>query len=351
MLKSAEMITLGIETSCDETAVAILRDGHEILASSVYSQVDLHARYGGVVPEIASRDHLKKLPYLVEETLGEAGIGWCDIDLVGVTYGPGLIGPLVVGVSYAKGLSVALGVPFVGVHHLAAHLFAHRLSYPDVPPPFLGLIVSGGHTELVVVKDWDDFRVVGTTRDDAAGEALDKLGRLVGLGYPAGPAIDALARKGDPEAIPFPRPMLGEGFDMSFAGLKTAAVRWLKEHPHPNLSDLCASYLEAIVDVLVDKAIRAARIYELRRIVVVGGVAANSRLREVFPTRAAERGMEVFFPPRELCTDNAAMVAACAHFRFAERGHRDPLSLSPDANLPLEGWGKAAVPEGPDGGG
>lgn len=337
------MITLGIETSCDETAVALLRDGKEILANVLYSQVDLHARYGGVVPELASRDHLKKLPYLVEEALREAGIGWREVELVGVTHGPGLIGPLVVGVSYAKGLCVALDIPLVGVHHLAAHLFAHRLSHPEINPPFLGLIVSGGHTELVVVREWDDLRVIGTTRDDAAGEALDKLGRLVGLGYPAGPAIDNLARRGDPHAIPFPRPMLGEGFDMSFAGLKTAAVRWLRDHPHPDLPDLCASYLEAIVDVLVDKAIRAARIYGLSRIVVVGGVAANSRLREVFPGKAAERGMEVTFPPPELCTDNAAMVAACAHFRFAERNHRDPLSLSPDANLPLDGWGKSGA--------
>ncbi|MGY4707798.1 tRNA (adenosine(37)-N6)-threonylcarbamoyltransferase complex transferase subunit TsaD [Candidatus Bipolaricaulota sp. J31] len=344
------MITLGIETSCDETAVALLRDGCEILVNVVYSQADLHARYGGVVPEIASRDHVKKIPYLMEGALAEAGIDWGEIGLVGVTYGPGLIGPLVVGVSYAKGLCVALDLPLVGVHHLAAHLFAHRLVHPDVPPPFLGLIVSGGHTELVVVKSWDEFRVIGTTRDDAAGEALDKLGRLVGLGYPAGPTIDALAREGDPAAIPFPRPMLGEGFDTSFAGLKTAAVRWLKDHPHPDLRDLCASYLEAIVDVLVDKAIRAARIYELERIVVVGGVAANSRLREVFPTRAAERGMRVFFPPPELCTDNAAMVAACAHYRFAERGHRDPLSLSPEANLPLDGWGTDEADGGdPDG--
>jgi N6-L-threonylcarbamoyladenine synthase len=343
------MITLGIETSCDETAVAILRDRDEILANTIYSQVDLHARYGGVVPELASRDHLKKLPYLVEEALGKAKVSWKEIELVGVTYGPGLIGPLVVGVSYAKGLSVALDVPFVGVHHLAAHLFAHRLAYPNVPPPFLGLIVSGGHTELVVVKDWDDFRVIGTTRDDAAGEALDKLGRLVGLGYPAGPTIDSLAREGDAKAIPFPRPMLGEGFDTSFAGLKTAAVRWLKDHPHPDLKDLCASYLEAIADVLVDKAIRAARIYELERIVVVGGVAANSRLREVFPDLAAERGMKVFFPPPELCTDNAVMVAACAYYRFAERGHCDPLFLSPEANLPLDGWGAGEMDIGAQG--
>ncbi len=332
------MIVLGIETSCDETAVALLEDGGRIRANLIYSQVDLHARYGGVVPELASRDHLKKLPYLAEEALGEAGIGWEGVGLVGVTYGPGLIGPLVVGVSYAKGLSVALGIPFVGVHHLAAHLFAHRLAHPEAGPPFLGLIVSGGHTELVLVPSWDEFHVIGATRDDAAGEALDKLGRLVGLGYPAGPAMDRLAREGDPEAIPFPRPMLGEGFDMSFAGLKTAAVRWLRDHPHPDLRDLCASYLEAIVDVLADKSLRAAKRFGMKRIVVVGGVAANSRLREVLPERARERGIEVFFPPVELCTDNAAMVAACAWHRFQRRGG-DPLDLSPRADLPLDGWG------------
>lgn len=332
------MLVLGIETSCDETAVAVLEEGRKILANLVYSQADLHARYGGVVPEAASRDHLRKLPVLAQEALGKAGVTWKDIGLVGVTYGPGLIGPLLVGVSYAAGVALACEVPLVGVNHLAAHLFALRLMDPPVEPPFLGLIASGGHTLLVAVPHFGEYQVVGSTRDDAAGEALDKFGRLLGLPYPAGPHIDALAQRGDPTRIPFPRPMLESGLDMSFAGLKTAAVYWLKEHPGAPLPDLCASFLEAVVEVLVEKALRAARRFQFKRIAVAGGVAANRRLRELFPERAASRGMEVFFPPPELCTDNAATVAACAFHRYHELGLSDPLSLSPDASLPLHGW-------------
>ncbi|MCS7240178.1 MAG: tRNA (adenosine(37)-N6)-threonylcarbamoyltransferase complex transferase subunit TsaD [Candidatus Bipolaricaulota bacterium] len=332
------MVVLGIETSCDETGVALVRDGQEILTNLVYSQTDLHARYGGVMPEAASRDHLRKLPALVTEALQKAGIPWNEVDLVGVTYGPGLIGPLLVGVSYAAGVALALDVPLVGVNHLAAHLFALKLADPPVDPPFLGLIASGGHTLLVAVPAWGEYRVVGGTRDDAAGEALDKFGRLLGLPYPAGPKIDALAKEGDPQAIPFPRPMLESGLDMSFAGLKTAAIYWLRDHPGAPLPDLCASFLEAVIEVLVEKALRAARRFQFKRIAVAGGVAANRRLREVFPARAATRGVEVFFPPRELCTDNAAIVAACAHHRYAVLNISDPLSLSPDANLPLHGW-------------
>jgi N6-L-threonylcarbamoyladenine synthase len=332
------MIVLGIETSCDETAVAILRDGREILANLVYSQTDLHARYGGVMPEAASRNHLRKLPYLVEEALAGSEIGWDQLDLVGVTYGPGLVGPLLVGMSHAAGIAVARDVPLVGVNHLAAHLFAHKLSEPEAGPPFLGLIVSGGHTLLVRVLRWGEYKVVGGTRDDAAGEALDKVGRLLGLGYPAGPRMDELAKEGDPAAIAFPRPLIESGLDMSFAGLKTAAVYWLRDHPTTPVPDLCASYLEAAVDVLTEKAIRAARRLALDRIVVVGGVAANRRLREVLPERAAARGLSVHFPPRDLCTDNAAIVAACAHHRFAELGHPGSLTLSPDPNLSLDGW-------------
>ncbi|MBC7318196.1 tRNA (adenosine(37)-N6)-threonylcarbamoyltransferase complex transferase subunit TsaD [Candidatus Bipolaricaulota bacterium] len=332
------MIVLGIETSCDETAVALVRDGREILVNLVYSQTDLHARYGGVVPEAASRDHLRKLPVLVQEALTKARLSWNDVDLVGVTYGPGLIGPLLVGVSYAAGVALARDVPLVGVNHLAAHLFALRLMDPPVEPPFLGLIASGGHTLLVAVPRWGEYQVVGGTRDDAAGEALDKFGRLLGLPYPAGPKIDALASEGDPNAVPFPRPMLESGLDMSFSGLKTAAVYWLREHSTASLPDLCASFLEAVVEVLVEKALRAARRFRFERIAVAGGVAANRRLREVFPERASARGMLVFFPPPELCTDNAATVAACAFHRYHELGISDPLSLSPDANLPLHGW-------------
>lgn len=332
------MIVLGIETSCDETAVALLRDGRESLANLVYSQADLHARYGGVMPEAASRDHLRKLPALVKEALGRAGLSFLDVDLVGVTYGPGLIGPLLVGVSYAAGVALARGIPLVGVNHLAAHLFALRLSDPPVDPPFLGLVVSGGHTLLCAVPSWGQYQVVGGTRDDAAGEALDKFGRLLGLPYPAGPKIDELSQGGDPQTVPFPRPMLEAGLEMSFAGLKTAAVYWLRDHPRASKPDLCASYLEAVVEVLVEKALRAAKRFEFSRIGVVGGVAANRRLRQVFPARAGERGIQVFFPPAELCTDNAATVAACAHHRYRELGRADHLSLAPDANLPLHGW-------------
>ncbi len=332
------MLVLGIETSCDETAVAIVEDGQRIRANLVYSQADLHGRYGGVVPEAASRDHLRKIPALAQEALAAAKASWADIDVVGVTYGPGLIGPLLVGVSYAAGVALARGLPLVGVNHLAAHLFALRLSEPPVEPPFLGLIVSGGHTLLVAVPRWGEYQVVGGTRDDAAGEALDKFGRLVGLPYPAGPHIDALAQEGDPTRIPFPRPMLESGLDMSFAGLKTAAIYWLREHPGAPLSDLCASFLEAVVEVLVEKTLRAARRFQFNRIVVAGGVAANRRLRQVFPPRAAERGMTVFFPPPALCTDNAANVAACAHQRYTVLGRSEPLSLAPDANLPLHQW-------------
>ncbi len=332
------VIVLGIETSCDETAVAALRDGQEILSSVVYSQTDLHSRYGGVMPEAASRDHLRKLPSLAREALILAGIGWDEIRLVGVTYGPGLVGPLLVGMSYAAGVAVARQVPLVGVNHLAAHLFAHKLSAPEAGPPFLGLIVSGGHTLLAAVPRWGEYKVVGGTRDDAAGEALDKFGRLLGLGYPAGARIDALAREGDPTAVPFPRPMLESGLDMSFAGLKTAAAYRRRDHPGSSVPDLCASYLEAVVDVLAEKAIRAARRLSLGRIVVVGGVAANRRLREVLPTRARERGIEVSFPPSALCTDNAAIVASCAYHRFTELGGVGPLTLSPQPNLSLDGW-------------
>jgi N6-L-threonylcarbamoyladenine synthase len=327
------MITIGIETSCDETSVALLRDG-DILVNLVYSQVDLHARFGGVVPEVASRDHLRKLPPLVEEALKKAELEASQLGLVGVTRGPGLVGPLLVGLSYAKGLALALGLPLVGVNHLEAHIFAHRLAHPEAEPPLVALIVSGGHTSLVHVPEWGTYRQVGATRDDAAGEALDKFGRLIGLPYPAGPAVDELAGRGDPQAVPFPRPMLESGLDFSFAGLKTAAVYWLRDHPHTHQEDLCASYLEAVVEVLVEKTLRAAKLLGVQRAAVVGGVAANRRLREVLPARAAAGGVEVYFPPPELCTDNAAMVAACALFHHL-RGEETPLSASAAPALPL----------------
>ncbi|MCS7274359.1 MAG: tRNA (adenosine(37)-N6)-threonylcarbamoyltransferase complex transferase subunit TsaD, partial [Candidatus Bipolaricaulota bacterium] len=302
--------TLGIETSCDETSVAILRDGREILANIVYSQAHLHDKYGGVVPEVASRNHIKKLPFVVREALERAGLSLEQLSLVGATYGPGLVGPLLVGLSYAKAIAYALERPFVGVNHLEGHLFAHYLENPDAPPPFVALIVSGGHTLLVHVKAYGDYAVLGETRDDAAGEAFDKVGKLLGLGYPAGAALDRLARQGDPNSIALPRPMLdSDSLEFSFAGLKTAIVYYLRDHPDADRADLAASFQEAVVDVLVEKTLQAARHLRIETIVVVGGVAANSRLRERL---LAHRDYRVLFPKMELCTDNAAMIAACA---------------------------------------
>lgn len=325
--------TLGIETSCDETSVAVLKDEREILSNIVYSQAHLHDKYGGVVPEVASRNHIKKLPFVVKEALDQAGIDFSDISLIGATYGPGLVGPLLVGLSYAKAVAYALNKPFVGVNHLEGHIFAHYLENPDAPPPFLALIVSGGHTLLVEVRAYGEYEVLGETRDDAAGEAFDKVGKLLGLGYPAGAAVDHLARQGNPQAIALPRPMLdSDSLEFSFAGLKTAIVYYLRDHRDADRADVAASFQEAVVDVLVEKTRRAAQQLHIRRIVVVGGVAANSRLRERL---RAQKELEVFFPRMELCTDNAAMIAACAHFRHTVLGQSSSLDLAPEPGVDL----------------
>ncbi len=331
-----EFYTLGIETSCDETAVAVLRGQADLKANLVYSQADIHARYGGVVPEAASRDHLRKLPYLVKEALEEARIGFSDLLLVAATYGPGLIGPLLVGLSYGKGLAFGRDVPFIGVNHLEGHLFAHRLAYPDDPPPFMGLLVSGGHTALIKVSKYGEYQLVGTTVDDAAGEALDKVGKMLGIDYPAGAEIDRLAAEGDPSAIDFPRPLISSpGFDFSFAGLKTAVLYYLKKHPSVDNKDIAASFLASVVDVLARKAIEATRRYHLRKLVVVGGVAANRHLRARLMEDGKSRGIDVFFPPVKYCTDNAAMIAACGAFRHLVLGESSPLSLTASPSLSI----------------
>lgn len=326
------MLTLGIETSCDETAAAVLRGHREIRSNIIYSQAELHGKYGGVVPEIASRNHLKKLPPLIKEALDQAGIDISDIDLVGATYGPGLVGPLLVGLSTAKGIAYALQRPFTGVNHLEAHIFAHYLEYPNAPPPLLALLVSGGHTNLIHVRRFGKYETIGRTRDDAAGEAFDKVGKLIRIDYPAGAAIDRLAKQGDPEAIELPRPLLDSGFDFSFAGLKTAMAYYLKEHQATE-EDVAASFQRAAVDVLVGKAVRAAREFKITKIAVVGGVAANSELRERFGREAGPLGLEVYFPSMVLCTDNAAMIAAAARFRHQVLGESDDLTLSPEPSV------------------
>jgi len=327
-------LTLGIETSCDETAVAILKDETEILSNLIYSQAELHSRYGGVVPEVASRDHLRKLPYLVKEALEAAGVGIEGISLVAATRGPGLIGPLLVGLSYGKGLAYGLSIPFIGVNHLEGHIFAHRLANQDVDPPFMALIVSGGHTSLVDVDRYGEYRLVGATVDDAAGEALDKVGKMIGIGYPAGAKIDRLAEDGDPMAIPLPRPMASSpGFDFSFAGLKTAVLYHLKKNPRERIEDVAASTLASVVEVLTQKSIEATRRYHRDRLIVVGGVAANAHLRDRMKGEGSERGIDVYFPPVELCTDNAAMIAAAGAFHHLTLGRSDPLSIVPDPRL------------------
>ncbi len=326
--------TLGIETSCDETAVAVVADGRQVLSNIVFSQAKLHSKYGGVVPEIASRNHLKKITFVLEEALEQAGVALEKIDLVGATYGPGLIGCLLVGLSMAKGIAYARDIPFVGINHLEGHIFAHYIENPDAPPPFLALIVSGGHTNLVFVKQYGHYETLGETRDDAAGEGFDKVGKLIGLDYPAGPQIDKLAKLGDPELIQLPRPMLQEdGSDFSFAGLKTAIVYYLKDHQSTKREDIAACFQSAVVDVLVKKTLQAAKKRKVDRIVVVGGVAANSLLRQRFKAEAEKMGKEVHFPSISLCTDNAAMIAANAYFKYKELGQKDDLSLAPQPSL------------------
>lgn len=341
MSSATEFLTLGIETSCDETSVAVLRGEHDVLINSVYSQVDLHAKYGGVVPEVASRNHVVKLPYLVQEAMQSLGLRLQEISLIAATYGPGLVGPLLVGLTHGKGLACGLGVPFIGVNHLEGHVFAHRITQPDVEPPFMALVVSGGHTSLIDVPQYGTYQLVGMTVDDAAGEALDKIGKMMGIGYPAGAEIDRLATLGDPKTIRFPRPMIGSpGFDFSFSGLKTSVVYHLRKNPRERQEDISASVLASVVEVLTKKSIEATRRFHRKRLVVTGGVAANAHLRKALTEAGVERDIEVSFPKRSLCTDNAAMIAAVGAFRFLQLGESHPLSLKPDPSLGL-GFGKS----------
>jgi len=336
MTRGEPFLTLGIETSCDETAVAILSGEAKVRVNLVYSQADLHAKYGGVVPEVASRNHVMKLPYLIRQALTEARVKPSSLSLIAATYGPGLVGPLLVGVSHGKGLAYGLNVPFIGVNHLEAHIFANRLSDVACDPPFMALVVSGGHTSLIEVPAYGRYRTIGMTVDDAAGEALDKIGKMIGIGYPAGAQIDLLASEGDPTAIAFPRPMeTSAGFDFSFAGLKTAVLYHLKKNPREREADVAASVLASVVEVLTKKSIEATRRHRMERLVVVGGVAANSHLRSRLMAVGRERGISVFFPPIIYCTDNAAMVAAVGAFRHLELGERHDFSLAPDSSLGL----------------
>ena len=319
LMNVPQMKVLGLETSCDETAAAVVVDGRSVLASVVSSQVDLHARFGGVVPEIASRAHVELIGPVLEQALTEAGVGLGDLGAVGACHGPGLAGALLVGVSAAKALALVAGVPYVGVNHLEAHLYAALLGDPDLELPLAVLIVSGGHTLTVVMEGHGRYRVVGQTVDDAAGEAFDKVARFLELGYPGGPAIDRLARTGDPAAVAFPRAMRGEDA-FSFAGLKTAVVTHVRRHPGLDPADIAASFQAAVVDQLAEKLLAAADQAGAPSLVLGGGVAANSALRDRVAADAARTGRACFLPPLELCTDNAAMVAATAWWRLQSDG-------------------------------
>ncbi len=320
---------LGIETSCDETAAAVVTGGTNVLSSVVNSQVDIHARYGGVVPEIASRGHLDTLNPVVAQALVEAGVDESEIGAVAATCGPGLVGSLLVGVASAKALSLVWGVPYVGVNHLESHLYAAFLEEPDLEFPLVVLLVSGGHTMLVAVHGHGRYEVMGGTLDDAAGEAFDKVARFMGLGYPGGPIIDELAMTGDPEAIKFPRAMLDRDYDFSFSGLKTAVINYLRANPDANAADVAASFQAAVVDVLIIKTRRAARAIEARAMCLAGGVAANSSLREHLLDACMADGVRGFLPSRSMCTDNAAMVASVAWYNLRQTG---PTSLASGVN-------------------
>jgi N6-L-threonylcarbamoyladenine synthase len=333
------MNILGIESSCDDCAVAVVRNGNEILSHAIHSQIETHRPYGGVVPELASRDHLEKIIPVLEKALEDASLNWKDLDGIAVTYGPGLIGSLLVGISAAKALSFVLETPLCGVNHLEGHLCAIFLEESVPAFPFVGLIVSGGHTSLYRVQGFGRYSLLGQTRDDAAGEAFDKVAKLLGLGYPGGVAIDRLSANGNPEAFSFPRAMSSsKSLDFSFSGLKTS-VRYFVEQKgedfaREHLADIAASFQEAVVDSLVLKLSRAAEKTGADRIVVCGGVACNSRLRHTVSSMADRGGMEVFFPSPSLCTDNAAMIAAVG-YRYLQEGRSSPLSLNAEANLLL----------------
>jgi N6-L-threonylcarbamoyladenine synthase len=330
---------LGIETSCDETAIAVVEDGRDVMSNLISSQVDLHARFGGVVPEVAARAHVEALNPLMQEALEQAGVGFGDLDAVSVTIGPGLVGALLVGIAAAKSVALVTRKPFIGVNHLEGHVYANFLEHGPPDPPYVSLIVSGGHTMLVHMKDRHSYEVLGQTLDDAAGEAFDKIARFMGLGFPGGPAVDALSQAGDPAAIKFPRAMADSGdFDFSLSGLKTAVMRYVKTERaagrEPDPADLAASFQEAVVDVQVSKTIRAALERETKTVLLGGGVVANTRLRERMLEAGEREGLRVLFPSLPLCTDNGAMIA-CAGFYRLQAGETTPLDAEADPGLPL----------------
>ncbi len=328
------MRVLGIETSCDETAAAVVADGVTVLSNVVSSQIDLHSRFGGVVPEVASRAHVESLFGVIGRAVVEAALDDSDIDVIAATYGPGLVGSLLVGVSAAKAMSLVWEVPFVAINHLEAHLYAAFVEEPDLEMPLVFLLVSGGHTMLVVMVDHLEYRVLGATLDDAAGEAFDKVARVLGLEYPGGPAIDRLAAQGDPAAIRFPRALANDGWNFSFSGVKTSVINYLRRNPGTPIEHLAASFQEAVIDVLIGKARKAVHATGARALCLAGGVAANSRLRQRTLDVCQADGLRPVLPSLSMCTDNAAMVAAAGWWRLRADGP-SPLDIGAEPSLGL----------------
>ena len=334
-----DIYILAIESSCDETAAAVVKNGREVLSNVISSQIELHKLYGGVVPEIASRKHIEKINPVIREALAEADMKLEDMDAIGVTYGPGLVGALLVGVAAAKAISYAKHIPLVGVHHIEGHISANYIENKDLEPPFLGMVVSGGHTHLVMVKDYGKYEILGKTRDDAAGEAFDKVARAIGLGYPGGPKIDRLAKEGNPKAIAFPRAHVADApLDFSFSGLKSSVLNYINscEMKHQEIcrADVAASFQDAVVDAIVSHTIEAAKMYRMDKVALAGGVASNSALRQAMKERCEAAGLKFYYPSPILCTDNAAMIGCAAYYEYLA-GTRHGLDLNAVPNLKI----------------
>ena len=335
VLSGEDVVILAIESSCDETAAAVVKNGRTVLSSVISSQIATHTVYGGVVPEIASREHIKAINYVIRRALAEADMRLSDLTAIGVTYGPGLVGALLVGVAEAKALAYGAGKPLVGVHHIEGHVSANFIEHPDLEPPFVCLIVSGGHTHLVIVKDYGEFEIIGRTRDDAAGEAFDKVARAVGLGYPGGPKVDRAAKEGNPHAVEFPRGKIdGSPYDFTFSGLKSAVLNYINHAKMTGeeiaVPDLAASFQNSVVDSLVSRTVAAAQEYGSRKVAIAGGDASNSALRAAMEEACRRRNLRCYYPSPILCTDNAAMIGAAAYYEY-RKGN-------------LAGWDLNAVP-------
>lgn len=339
-VNSSEVLILAIETSCDETAASVVKNGREVLSNVIYTQIALHTQFGGVVPEIASRKHIEKINQVIEQALEEAKVTLQDITAVAVTCGPGLVGALLVGVAEAKAISFAAGLPLVGVHHISGHISANYIEHKELEPPFVCLVASGGHSHLVVVKDYGRYEIIGRTRDDAAGEAFDKVARAIGLGYPGGPKIDRLSGEGNPDAIPFPRARVADNeYDFSFSGLKSSVLNYLNscrmKGEEVNQADVAASFQKAVIDVLVEHSLHAVKAFGYDKFAIAGGVAANSSLRAALEQECGKRGITFYYPSPVFCTDNAAMIGVAGYYEYM-RGVRDGYDLNAVPNMPLQ---------------